>query len=222
MFPNRMDPARAKATSERVLRRLTDPLIERSIDPVMGTSRPRTVDSEGLHRASELAHGAERGLNRPTIPAISREPLEVSARTPAERFTSGEPAPSHQAESPRIRVDIRIGVSFEEIEESIVRQVYELEGTQLRTASALGITPDTVSRIMRRSARRTFFPPQVPKARRVVRISDTDPSIGTSGDRINTEELGSLTTIVPFTRNPGEAESAPLAPGHAQASANYE
>jgi hypothetical protein len=209
-----MDPARAKAASNRVLGRLTNPLMGRAIDPVMGTPRPRTVDSEGLYRASEPAPGAERGHHRLTIPTISREPVQSPARTSAERSPSGEPAPSRQAESRQIRVDVRIGVSLAEIEESIVRQVYELEGTQLQAANALGITPDTVSRIMRRSARRRVSPPQVPSAWPVARPTEMDG--------VNAEELVSPAPLAPFTRNPVEVGSAPPAPGYAQAPAAYD
>jgi hypothetical protein len=49
-----------------------------------------------------------------------------------------------------------MGTPYLEIQAAIFRQVYQYAGTQLRAAIALGITPDTVSRILRRSERRRF------------------------------------------------------------------
>ncbi|MGD0221766.1 MAG: hypothetical protein ABSF71_05475 [Terriglobia bacterium] len=177
MFPNRMDPARAKAASDRVLRRLTDPVIERSIDPVIGRPGAGSTDSEGVYRTPQIGDWVDKGQNRPPIRVISQEQMEGAAQRSADRSPSGEPGPSHQAKLPRIRVDVRIGASYEQIEESIVRQVYELEGTQLRTAIALSITPETVSRIMRRSDRRRVSPPQVPQAWPVVRPPEPTPEM---------------------------------------------
>ena len=77
------------------------------------------------------------------------------------KAVSGEANPQ---EPPRIRIDVPIGTSYQEIQESIFRQVYELAGTQLRAAIALGITPDTVSRILRRCGRRGIACPKVPEA----------------------------------------------------------
>jgi DNA invertase Pin-like site-specific DNA recombinase len=54
---------------------------------------------------------------------------------------------------PRIQIDVPLGTPYQEIRESVFRQAYQLAGTQLRAAIALGITPDTVSRILRRSDR---------------------------------------------------------------------
>lgn len=53
--------------------------------------------------------------------------------------------------APRIRIDVPLGTPYREIRDSILRQAWELAGTQLRAAIALGITPETVSRTLRRS-----------------------------------------------------------------------
>jgi hypothetical protein len=128
---------------------------------------------------------------------------------------SGESKPQ---EPPRIRIDVPMGTPYQEIQESIFRHVYELAGTQLRAAIALGITPDTVSRILRRADRKRAAYPKVPQAwpevNRVIGSSvhraieskgqtpdqatradqvigrSTDPVIGRSGDRVIGEESG--------------------------------
>jgi len=61
---------------------------------------------------------------------------------------------SASPETLRIRIDVALGTPYQEIREEILRQAYEMAGTQLRAAVALGITPDTISRVMRRSERR--------------------------------------------------------------------
>jgi hypothetical protein len=63
---------------------------------------------------------------------------------------TGKSEISHEA-SARIRIDVPLGTSYQEIRESIIHQAWELAGTQLRAAVALGITPETVSRMLRRT-----------------------------------------------------------------------
>lgn len=53
----------------------------------------------------------------------------------------------------RIRIDAPLGTSYQEIRDSVLRQAWQLAGTQLRAAIALGITPETVSRNLRRAER---------------------------------------------------------------------
>lgn len=55
----------------------------------------------------------------------------------------------------RIRIDVPMGTPLREIKELLFRQAYQLAGTQLRAAIALGITPETVSRVLRRAKKRT-------------------------------------------------------------------
>jgi len=64
-----------------------------------------------------------------------------------------------------------MGTSYQEIQESIFRQVYQLAGTQLRAAIALGITPDTISRVLRRQDRKRTVLPRVPEAWPVVAVN---------------------------------------------------
>ena len=54
---------------------------------------------------------------------------------------------------PRIRIDVPLGTPYREIRNSILLQAWQLAGTQLRAAIALGITPETVSRNLRRAER---------------------------------------------------------------------
>jgi len=71
---------------------------------------------------------------------------------PANRVQpAGESTVMHGNLAPRIQIDVPLGTPYREIRDSILRQAWELAGTQLRAAIALGITPETVSRTLRRS-----------------------------------------------------------------------
>jgi hypothetical protein len=100
---------------------------------------------------------------------------------------------THQ-EPPRIRIDVAMGTSYYEIQESIFRQAWQLAGSQLRAAIALGITPETISRFLRRCDRERMGRPRVPEVWPVVAPvhralePSTDPVIGRSGDRVNSRE----------------------------------
>ena len=63
---------------------------------------------------------------------------------------AGECPPQEPA---RIRIDVPIGTPYWEIQASIFRQAWQMTGTQLRAAIALGITPETISRVLRRGDR---------------------------------------------------------------------
>jgi hypothetical protein len=54
---------------------------------------------------------------------------------------------------PRIRIDVTLETLYQEIRNSVLRQAWQLAGTQLRAAVALGIRPETVSRNLRRAER---------------------------------------------------------------------
>ena len=73
---------------------------------------------------------------------------------------NGAEGESPSQEPPRIRLDVPMGTSYYEIQESIFRQAWQLAGTQLRAAVALGITPDTISRFLRRCDRMRNDRPQ--------------------------------------------------------------
>jgi len=70
-------------------------------------------------------------------------------------------APSAPEARPRIRIDVPLGTSYREMQASIFRQAWELAGTQLRAAFALGVTPDTISRVLRRCDRESERPPGI-------------------------------------------------------------
>jgi hypothetical protein len=113
-----------------------------------------------------------------------------------EKAASGKSAPH---DPPRIRIDVPLGTSYQEIQESIFRQAYQLAGTQLRAAIALGITPDTVSRVLRRYDRKRITRPQIPQAwpavaanraiesagHRAVDAENPTPDSATSAEREN-------------------------------------
>ena len=56
---------------------------------------------------------------------------------------------SASPEAPRIRIDVPMGTSYMEIQESVFRQAWEKAGTQLGAAIALGITPDALTHFLR-------------------------------------------------------------------------
>ena len=53
----------------------------------------------------------------------------------------------------RIRIDAPLRTSYQEIRDSVLRQAWQIAGTQLNAAIALGITPGTVSRNLQRAER---------------------------------------------------------------------
>ena len=75
--------------------------------------------------------------------------------------TGGESTP---LAPPRIRIDVPMGTSLYDIQENVFRQAWQLAGSQLRAAIALGITPETISRFLRRCDRAKFACPKVPEA----------------------------------------------------------
>jgi hypothetical protein len=84
-------------------------------------------------------------------------------------------------ESPRIQIDVPMGTSYKEIQECVFRQAWQLAGTQLRAAVALGITPETLSRFLRRCNRERISSPRVPEAWPVVAVNQP---IGSSCHRV--------------------------------------
>ncbi len=75
----------------------------------------------------------------------------------------------------RICIDVPLGTSYREMQVRIFRQAWELAGTQLRAAFALGVTPDTISRVLRRCDRESERPPRLPSQ------PLADPSPGAMG-----------------------------------------
>lgn len=65
---------------------------------------------------------------------------------------------------PRIQVDVPMGTPYQEIQDSIFLQAYRLAGTPLRAAIALGITPETVSRVVGRYEGRPVGRLRIPQA----------------------------------------------------------
>jgi hypothetical protein len=50
----------------------------------------------------------------------------------------------------RIQINVPLGTPWPEIQEMVFRQAWEKAGTQLRAAFALGITPETISRFLKK------------------------------------------------------------------------
>lgn len=146
MFPNRMDPDRARAASERVISRLRQ-------------------------RANDVATG-------PRSEAKVGEPMSKLTKGKTERAIQGGLTGSLDP-APRIRIDVPLGTSYKEIKERILRQAYEQAGTQLLAAKALGITPETVSRVLSGRDRRKLARPRVPEA------APVNPASAASGSRAN-------------------------------------
>ncbi len=79
---------------------------------------------------------------------------------------------------PRIQIDVPLGTPYREIRDAIFSQAWQLAGTQMRAAIALGITPETISRNYRRG-----------KKNRVV---------GPSDRRVNEKQNRPLGLALPF------------------------
>jgi len=205
-----MSPAGARAASCRVLKRLADP-------PKATWDCP-SEESDQVRRISEIGNLANDGQGRPGNHAMSQEELDGATRQSANRSSRDDSGPSNQDRTPRIRVQVSIGTSYEEIQESVVRQVYELEGTQFRTAIALGITPETVSRIMRRSDNRTISSPQVPEAWRVVRLPEPAPGM----DWVSISQTGPNTAQAASSESSREEEVPGWASGDKDDAAPYD
>jgi hypothetical protein len=67
----------------------------------------------------------------------------------------------------RLRLEVPLGTPYREIQEAIFRQACEQAGTQLRAAVALGVHPNTITRILKRAAlrrkeRTTFVKDEAP------------------------------------------------------------
>ncbi|MGA3323172.1 MAG: hypothetical protein ABSF45_01760 [Terriglobia bacterium] len=124
----------------------------------------------------------------------------------------------------RIRLDVPMGTSYMKIQENIFRQAWQLAGTQLRAAIALGITPETVSRFLRRCDRARVNYPRVPEAWPAVavnraigssnhRASDGEnqtPDQQASGDRVINAENQSPVAPTPFSENEKSGPSPTL------------
>jgi hypothetical protein len=94
--------------------------------------------------------GRPRLCDTKTEPIAANGGIGTRGEQGREKGAGGEDTPQ---EPPRIRIDVPIGTSYLEIQASIFRQAWRLTGTQLRAAIALGITPDTISRVLRRCDR---------------------------------------------------------------------
>jgi hypothetical protein len=108
--------------------------------------------------------------------------LDSPAGHPTMGDKKSEPSADNRSSNQhRIRIDVPMGTSYLEIQASIFRQAWQLAGTQLRAAIALGITPETISRALRACDRKRIGSPGIPKAWPGVEI---DRSIGSSGHRV--------------------------------------
>ena len=94
------------------------------------------------------------------------------------KAAGGESVPQ---EPPRIRIDVPMGTSYYEIQECVFRQAWQLAGTQLRAAVALGITPETLSRFLRRCGRERVCSSRLPATWPVVAVNQF---IASSGHRV--------------------------------------
>lgn len=91
---------------------------------------------------------------------------------------------SNQPKPARIRIDVPMGTSYLEIQASILHQAWQLAGTQLRAAIALGITPETISRVLRRCDHLGIGCPKVPEAWPVVEVNRVIGPSGQKTDRV--------------------------------------
>jgi hypothetical protein len=101
-----------------------------------------------------------------------------------------------------------MGTSYMEIQERIFRQAWQLAGTQLRAAIALGITPETLSRFLRRCDRARISYPRLPEAWPVAAVNrvlgrSVDRVIGPSGHRLVDSENQTPDPLISGDRETG-------------------
>ena len=123
----------------------------------------------------------------------------------------------------RIRLDVPLGTSYLEIQASIFHQAWSLAGTQLRAAVALGITPDTISRVLRRCDRLGIGCPTVPEAcplvddrwvngpssRRTIDRENRKPDQVSSNDRVSDRANPSSVSLTRISDNAEEQIDSP-------------
>jgi hypothetical protein len=146
-------------------------------DRLIGSSGHRAIDRR--EQTSDQAIPGDRVVRRPAEQDKTDRWITGSSDQPisSDQVNSAENRSSNQH---RIRIDVPMGTSYLEIQASIFRQAWQLAGTQLRAAIALGITPETISRALRACDRKRIGSPRIPKAWPGVEI---DRSIGSSGHR---------------------------------------
>ncbi len=106
-------------------------------DRVVRGLRGSFPDRQCLLQAGILANESVNRLTKGTTAGLERGPSANVSLT------------SH-----RLRLEVPLGTPFREIQEAIFRQACEQTGTQLRAAAALGVHPNTITRILKRAALR--------------------------------------------------------------------
>jgi len=126
----------------------------------------------------EAAGDPPRSASPPNLRAGGGEDATKIARDGQISRASGDAC----QERPRIRIDVPLGTSYLEIQASIFRQAWQLAGTQLRAAVALGLTPDTISRVLKRCERMGLAGPNLPEARTLVRSPELPGPLNQNAD----------------------------------------
>jgi hypothetical protein len=138
-------------------------------------STNRTLPTSATHRGEPNGKPMRGdGENQPMAARICDGTCSEHDRGKA----AGESVPQ---EPPWIRIDVPMGTSFYEIQENVFRQAWQLAGTQLRAAVALGITPETLSRFLRRCSRERVCSSRLPATWPVVAVNQL---IGSSRHRV--------------------------------------
>ncbi len=78
---------------------------------------------------------------------------DVSTTGTKRERRGAPPEQGSDPRAPRIRIEVPLGTPFQEIQEYVYRQAWQLAGTQLKAAVSLGITPETISRFLKRCER---------------------------------------------------------------------
>lgn len=154
----------------------------------LNASRAQAASERVLRRLRERAAAGEDCPSRGFMPGENR-----SLTIQAERQSSEQSGVTELAHPTcRIQIDVPLGTPYREIQEAVFRQAYRHAGTQLRAAIALGITPETVSRVLRRADRRDNHSPGAltsPAGQRVVPPTERKeeaPGAGTDATREET------------------------------------
>ena len=186
---DRVEPGREKAAGKgasTLTRRIR-------LDVPLGTSYTEIQESifrQGWNLAGSKLHAAIAfGIAPETLSLfLNRCDRERAGR----RQVSGVRPTSTSPQPARICLDVPFGTPYLHIQESILRQAWELARTQLRAAIALGITPDTVSRILRHCDRLKIGSP--PRAEVKPVITPPEPSTQPGGSPAEPDTTGQRNT----------------------------
>jgi hypothetical protein len=103
-----------------------------------------------MRTTTDFVSGGDNGAARLPFPALAVAPGSAKAADGEGLHEPATDARRSGLAASHIYVDVPLGTPYAEIQAMVFRQAWHLAGTQLRAALALGITPETISRVLRR------------------------------------------------------------------------